>query len=143
MQPTITPYLLYEDGAAAIDFLTNAFGFREVLRSKSPEGRVWHAELELGDGNVFLGEPGPEYRSPKRAGAVTVGIHVYVDDVDAHCERAKQAGATILDEPADQEYGDRRYSAEDAEGHHWFFASRIREVSPEAWGAEVAAETPA
>ena len=139
MSKMITPYLLYEDGAAAIGFLTSAFGFHEVLRSKSPEGRVWHAELELGDGNVFLGEPGSDYKNPKRLGATTVGIHVYVDDVDAHHEQARAHGATILDAPSDQEYGDRRYTAEDPEGHQWFFAQRVREVSPEEWGANVAA----
>ncbi len=135
MPDAITPYLLYEDGAAAVDFLTSAFGLREVLRSTSPEGRVWHAELALGDGNVYLGEPGRGYRSPKRLGATTVAIHVYVDDVDAHCERARAAGAEIRAEPADQEYGDRRYMAADSEGHEWFFAQRIRDVAPEEWGA--------
>ncbi len=135
MPPTITPYLLYEDGAAAIEFLTGAFGFREVLRSQSPEGRVWHAELELGDGNVFLGEPGREYKNPRRLGTITVGIHVYVSDVDAHCQRARAAGAEIREEPSDQEYGDRRYTAVDPEGHQWFFAQRVRDVSPEEWGA--------
>jgi PhnB protein len=138
MENPITPYLLYEDGAAAIEFLTEAFGFREVLRSHSPEGRVWHAELELGGGNVFLGEPGPQYKSPKRLGTTTVGIHVYVDDVDAHYERAKAAGAEIKAEPTDQEYGDRRYSAVDPEGQEWFFAQKLREVAPEEWGATVA-----
>ena len=138
MPETITPYLLYEDGAGAMEFLTTAFGFREVLRSHSPEGRVWHAELAYGDGNIFLGEPGGDYRSPKRLGTTTVGIHVYVDDVDAHFERARAAGATIKEEPADQEYGDRRYTAEDPEGHQWFFATRVREVAAEEWGATVA-----
>ena len=138
MSKTITPYLLYEDGAAAMDFLANAFGFREVMRSHSPEGRVWHAEMAIGDGNIFLGEPGRDYRNPKRLGAITVGIHVYVDDVDAHFERARQAGASIREEPADQDYGDRRYTAEDPEGHHWYFAQHIRDVAPEEWGATVA-----
>jgi PhnB protein len=137
MPGTITPYVLYEDGAAALEFLTTAFGFEEVLRHHSPEGRVWHAELRLGDGNVFLGEPGGAFRNPKRAGGATVSIHVYVDDVDAHHERAKARGATIRDAPADQEYGDRRYHAEDSEGHSWFFAQRVRDVSPEEWGATV------
>jgi PhnB protein len=141
MTQTVTPYLLYEDGAAAMDFLTRAFGFEEVLRSHSPEGRVWHAELKLGDGHVYLGEPGVDYRSPKRLGTTTVGIHVYVDDVDAHHERAKAAGAEIREEPADQEYGDRRYTASDSEGHQWFFATRVKEVAPEEWGAEIGAET--
>ena len=138
MPDTITPYLLYEDGAAAIDFLTKAFGFREVLRSRSPEGRVWHAELALGDGTVYLGEPGGEYRNPKRLGTTTVAIHVYVDDADAHYQHAKAAGAEIRAEPADQEYGDRRYMAVDPEGHEWFFAQRVRDVMPEEWGASVA-----
>jgi len=137
MPPTITPYLLYEDGAAAVDFLTKAFGFREVLRSESPEGRVWHAELALGEGNVFLGEPGSDYKNPKRLGANTIGVHVYVDDADAHFKHARTAGAEIREEPADQEYGDRRYTAADPEGHHWYFAHRIRDVAPEEWGATV------
>jgi PhnB protein len=138
MAQSATPYLLYENGAAAMDFLVRAFGFEEVLRSHSPEGRVWHAELKLGDAHVFLGEPGSDYRNPKRLGGVTVGIHAYVDDVDAHFERARAAGAEIDDEPADQEYGDRRYTARDPEGHQWFFATRVRDVAPEEWGAKVA-----
>jgi uncharacterized glyoxalase superfamily protein PhnB len=137
MAHTITPYLLYEDGAAAVDFLTRVFGFEEVLRSQSPEGRVWHAELKLGDGEVMLGEPGSGYRNPASLGGVTVSIHVYVEDVDAHCERAKAAGAEIAAEPEDQAYGDRRYRAQDPEGHEWFFAQRVREVAPEEWGATV------
>ena len=138
MATTITPYLLYEDGAAAMDFIRDAFGFDEVLRSHSPEGRMWHGELKLGESSVFVGEPGGDYRSPRNAGQTTVGIHVYVDDVDAHYERAKAAGAEITDEPADQAYGDRRYTAKDPEGHTWFFATRVREVAPQEWGAEVA-----
>src|SRR5439155_6361958 len=95
MASQITPYLLYEDGAAAMDFIRDAFGFEEVLRTTSPEGRMWHGELRLGDDNVFVGEPGGDYRSPKQLGTTTVGIHVYVADVDAHFERAKAAGAEI------------------------------------------------
>ena len=139
MTQAITPYLLYEDGAAAIEFLTRAFGFRERVRHESPEGRVGHAELVLGDGAVFLGEPGSDYRGPKRLGATTVGLYVYVEDVDSHFARAKTEGAEIRTEPADQEYGDRRYTATDPEGHEWFFAQRVREVAPEEWGAKTTA----
>lgn len=139
MTQPITPYLLYEDGAAAIAFLTSAFGFRETVRHESPDGRVGHAELALGDGQVYLGEPGPDYRSPKRLGATTVGLYVIVDDVDSHFERAKAAGAEITNEPAEQEYGDRRYAATDPEGHEWFFAQQVREVAPEEWGAKATA----
>src|SRR5919201_4306013 len=135
---TIMPYLLYEDGDAAVAFLTRAFGFREVLRHRSPEGRTWHAELALGDGTIFLGEPGSDYKNPKRLGGVTVGIQCYVDDVDAHYARANAAGAEIRGEPEDQPYGDRRYVAFDPDGHQWFFATRVRETAPEEWGAEVA-----
>jgi PhnB protein len=134
----IAPYLLYEDAAAAIDFLTRAFGLRERLRVPTEDGRVSHAELDLDGSLVMLGEPGPEYRSPKAAGTRHALVHVSVDDVDAHFARARDAGATIIEEPADQPYGDRRYAAEDPEGHQWFFAQRVRDLAPEEWGAVVA-----
>ena len=134
----ITPYLLYEDGAAAMEFLADAFGFEEVLRSHSPEGRMWHGEMKLGDGKIYLGEPGADYRNPKRLGGVTVSIHVYLDDVDAHYEHAKAAGAEIRSEPEDRPYGDRAYQVRDPEGHAWFFATRVKDVAPEEWGATVA-----
>jgi PhnB protein len=121
----IAPYLLYEDGAAAIDFLTKAFGFEEVMRMDEG-GVVNHAELKLGDDSVMLGDPGEDYRSPKTADHYTALVHVYVDDVDAHFERAKAAGAEIVMEPTDQEYGDRRYDAKDREGHFWSFATTLQ-----------------
>ena len=129
--PRVTPYLYYEDLEAALAFLAKAFGFRERLRIPGPDGKVGHAEIELADGLVMLGHPGPEYRSPKRLGGTTQNVHVYVDDVDKHCERARAAGARILEEPADQFYGDRRYGAADPEGHEWFFATHVRDVPPD------------
>ena len=136
---TITPYLLYQDVDAALSFLTRAFGFREVLRYAGEAGYVNHAEARLGDAAVYLGDPGDDYRNPRELGQETVGLYVLVDDVDAHCERARAAGAEITEEPSDQEYGDRRYSAVDPEGHLWFFAERVRDVAPEEWGAATAA----
>ena len=133
MQQAITPYLLYEDGAAAVDYLTRVLGFEEVVVSRSPEGRVWHAELRLGDGRVYLGEPGPEYRNPERLGGTTVLVHVYVDDVDAHFARARTAGADVQGEPEDRPYGDRSYRAVDPEGHDWSFAQHLRDVPVEEW----------
>ncbi len=91
---------------------------------------IAHAEMELADAVVMMGHPGPEYRSPRRLGQVTQNVYVYVDDVDAHFKRAKAAGATILEEPADQFYGDRRYGADDLEGHRWYFAQHVRDVPP-------------
>jgi uncharacterized glyoxalase superfamily protein PhnB len=129
--PRITPYLLYEDVAAAIDWLGAAFGFRERTRIPGPGGKVAHAEMELADGLIMMGCPSPQYRNPKRLGQITQHLYVYVDGIDAHFERAKKAGAKIVEEPKDQFYGDRRYGAEDPEGHCWFFAEHVRDVSAE------------
>jgi PhnB protein len=126
MRQTITPYLLYEDVGEALAFLERAFGFKERLRLTTPDGSVNHAEARLGDAAIYLGDPGDDYKNPKRLGQETVGLYVLVDDVEAHYERAKAAGAEILAEPEDQEYGDCRYTARDPEGHHWFFAQPIR-----------------
>ena len=129
--PRVTPYLYYEDVAAALAWLARAFGFRERLRMPGPDGSVMHAEMQLADGVVMMGRPGPDYRSPKRLGQVTQSLYVYVDDVNTHFRRAKDAGAKVIEEPADQFYGDRRYGAEDPEGHVWYFAQHVRDVSPE------------
>jgi PhnB protein len=129
--PRITPYLYYEDVARALGWLTQAFGFRERMRMPGPEGIIGHAEMELADGVIMLGRPDASYRNPKRLGGVTQNVYVYVDDVDKHFERARRAGATILAEPEDQFYGDRRYGALDPEGHQWYFAQHVRDVAPE------------
>ncbi len=129
--PRITPYLLYEDATAAVDWLVRAFGFKERMRITGPDGKVNHAELEMADGLIMLGSPGPDYRNPKNLGASTHNTYVYVEDVDKHFQIAQQAGAEILEEPTDQFYGDRRYGAVDPEGHEWFFATHVRDVAPE------------
>ena len=129
--PRITPYLLYEDVAGALEWLTRAFGFRERMRIPGPDGKVGHAEMELADGIIMMGCPGPQYQNPKRVGHVTQNLYVYVDDVDKHFEKAKKEGATVLEEPKDQFYGDRRYGAVDLEGHHWYFAQHVRDVALE------------
>ena len=129
--PRITPYLLYEDVASALDWLAKSFGFRERMRLQGPDGNVNHAEMELADGVIMMGCPGPKYQNPKRLGHVTQNLYVYVDDVDEHFDQVKKAGATILEEPQDQFYGDRRFAAADPEGHHWYFAQHVRDVAPE------------
>jgi uncharacterized glyoxalase superfamily protein PhnB len=132
----ITPYLLYEDAAAALTWLSTAFGFKETVRFTADTGRVTHAEMDAGGGaQLMLGEPGDDYRNPRHAGHHNCYLHVTVDDVDAHCERARAGGATILTEPEDKEYGERSYRCEDLEGHRWFFGTQVREVQPEEWGA--------
>lgn len=133
--PRLTVYLLYRDLESALGFLRRAFGFEETMRIPGPGGAPSHAEMKTGDAVLMLGCPGAGYRNPKDLGQHTHYTHVYVDGVDAHCVRARAAGAKILDEPADQPYGDRRYLAEDPEGHRWAFAEHVRDVSPEEMGA--------
>lgn len=133
---TVTPYLLYENVPVALDWLTAAFGFKERLRFTDPEGQVTHAEMVVGDdAEIMLGHPGPDYANPKRGTGVTVFVHVYVDDVEAHFERAKAAGAEVLTIPQDKPYGDRSYDCADPEGHRWTFAQHVRDVPPDEWGA--------
>ena len=130
MARSVYPILRYADAKAAIDFLTTAFGFTERLRMPDEEGRVTHAEVELGDGVVMFGTP-ESHKTPKELGGTTQSIYVYVDDVDAHYEHAKAAGAEIIRDPEDQFYGDRNYGARDPEGHEWLFGTHVRDVSPE------------
>jgi PhnB protein len=131
--------LSYEDVAAAIPWLERAFGFRERMRMANKDGTVGHAELTLADGLIMLGNPGPDYRSPRHHAAtcedarrwsavpyVIDGLHVTVDDVEAHFERARAAGARILSELQDEPYGERIYRVEDLEGHRWMFAQPLR-----------------
>jgi uncharacterized glyoxalase superfamily protein PhnB len=129
--PQISPYLLYEDVDAALDWLVAAFGFTETVRMAGPDGKANHAEMTLGTGVVMMGHPGPDYRNPTHRGGVTQEVYVYVDDVDAHCARATAKGAVILRDLADQFYGDRTYAAADPEGHQWSFAQHVRDVAPE------------
>ncbi len=124
---SITPYLLYEDVAGALKFLAKAFGFRKYgAQISGPDGKLNHAAMKLGDDLIMMGYPGPKYKNPKRLGQVTQSLYINVDDVDKHFKRAKQAGATILEEPQDTFYGARRYGAADPEGHHWYFAHEIK-----------------
>jgi len=123
--PTLCPYVFYEDLPAALDFLTAAFGFTERMRNENPDGSLSHCELAVGDSVLMLGTP-PGYRNPAHSGSITVGMHVHVDDVDAHYERAVAAGAKPDRAPVDQPYGVRSYGAVDPEGHQWWFAQPLR-----------------
>ena len=129
--PRITPYIFYKDVASALDWLARVFGFQERMRLPGPNRRITHAEMELADGVIMMGCPGPEYKNPKQLGHVTQNLYVYVEDVDEHFEHANEAGATILAELEDQFYGDRTYRVEDLEGHQWAFAQHVRDVAPE------------
>ena len=122
----ITPYLYYEDVGAALKFLAKAFGFRKFGRPMRRGGKINHAAMKLGDDVVMMGCPPTDYRNPKRLGQATQSLYINVEDVDKHFVRARKAGATILEEPGDTEYGHRRYGAEDPEGHQWYFAAELK-----------------
>ena len=134
---TIVPVLVYEDVGRAIDWLCGAFGFTERLRA-SRDGRVLHAQLSLGDGQVMIGAAGGRYRPPRRD-EVNQYVLVHVDDADRHCERATRFGARIVQPPTDMPFGERVYTAEDSGGHCWTFSQSIEDVAPERWGATTAA----
>ena len=134
--PRISISLFYDDPAAAIDWLCDAFGFEVRLKVEGDGGAIVHSELELAGGLIMVGEAGGKGRayttSPRSLdGANTQCLCVHVDDADAHCRRAREAGATIATEPVTDDYGedywaDRSYEAVDLEGHHWWFVERVR-----------------
>lgn len=134
-RPAVVPYLAYTDAPAAIEFLTAAFGFEELFRFPMEDGRIGHAELSVGDSIVMLASVYEElgFASPQDLTGIHTQIQVAVDDVDAHFERARNAGAVVTSEPEDQFYGDRIYRAVDPEGHRWVFSQHVRDVPPEEW----------
>lgn len=132
--PRITPNVFYENPAGALDWLAKAFGFTARMSMPGPDGSLIHAEMEVGDSAIMMSPTAGNdaWKSPKSlGGAVTIGLYVYVDGVDAHHERARNAGARIVAEPEDMFWGDRTYVAEDLEGHRWTFAEHVRDVAPE------------
>jgi PhnB protein len=130
---TVTPYLAVDDATAAIDFYQRAFGAKERGRMAAPDGKIGHAELEIGDALIMLSDPFPQFqaRPPKEIGGTSVGVFLYVDDVDAVYKQAIDAGATSTMEPADQFWGDRFGSVTDPFGHSWQIATHVEDVSPE------------
>jgi uncharacterized glyoxalase superfamily protein PhnB len=119
---TFYPILSYRDAQAAIDWLGKAFGFEQLFSTPGPDGSVAHAELSFGTGIVMVHTgAGPGEARDWRSAPQTV--YVAVEDPDAHCERARAAGAEITRELEDLEYGSREYSARDLEGHDWHFGT--------------------
>jgi uncharacterized glyoxalase superfamily protein PhnB len=127
----VTPYLLYEDGEAAVAFLAEGFGFREVDRTTGGAGGI-HVEMETpGGGRIYVGAPPGGFRGPAAVGRTSLN-YVLVPDVEMHYARAKQAGATITEELVDTPNGDRRYTCRDPQGHEWAFATTTEERSAAA-----------
>jgi uncharacterized glyoxalase superfamily protein PhnB len=117
---TVFPTLRYDDAPAAIEFLTNALGAERHAVYPAENGRVSHAELRFGNGIVMLGSAGPAQPATRGRGGV---IYVVVDDADAHAERACRAGADLIREPHDTDYGSREYAVRDPEGNAWSFGT--------------------
>lgn len=134
---TVLPHLVYQDVARALDWLTRTFGFTEHFRYGSPGRPVQGAQMRLGGAWIMLQSARPGCASPVQLGQSTQSLTVFVDDVDAHFDRAKSAGARIVEPLHETEYGERQYGVEDLEGHHWLFSRHVRDVSPEEWGATI------
>jgi uncharacterized glyoxalase superfamily protein PhnB len=133
-RPTLGSAVIYRDPRMALDWLENAFGFERIMVISDKDGRLSHAEMRFGGGYVMLGTEWTDFvASPASVGGKnTQAIHVRLEDgIDAHCERARAAGAVILKEPSDEFYGDRTYRARDPEGHVWTFGQTVRHVSRE------------
>lgn len=130
----------YRDPEVAFRWLEDVFGFDPLFVLVDGEGRLVHAQMTFGDAVLMLGsEWSEDHKSPQSVGGKnTQCVHVQLaegDDIDAHCERARQHGARIVMEPATQFYGERAYRAKDPEGHIWVFSVTVKRMTPEEWDA--------
>jgi len=133
----VLPHVVYQDVAVAIAWLTKIFGFTEHYRYGDPEA-ISGAQMHLGDAWIMLRRARPGSSSPVQLGYWTQSLTVFVDDVDAHFQRSKLAGARIVEDLHETIYGERQYGVEDLDGHHWLFSQHARDASPEEWGAVIA-----
>jgi len=128
----LVPYLLYKDVGKALAFLRKAFGFTEWGdRFSGEDGTIMHAAVQISKGGeiLMMGCPGAKFKNPKKLGTATQLLYINVDNVDKHFARARKAGAKIVTKLEDTFYGDRRYGVADPEGHQWYFAQHVRDVS--------------
>jgi len=139
--PRVTPYLFIDGASAAIDFYCSVLGARERMRMPGPDGTVFHAELELGDSMIMLGDQNPDMdvRGPRAIGGTPMMLHVYVEDADRVFEQAIGAGAKALRPVEDQFYGDRSGRFEDPFGHRWDVATHVEDVPAEEMEKRAAA----
>jgi PhnB protein len=128
--PQVMPYLIVDGASEAIEFYKGVFGATERMRLDGPDGRVGHAELEIGDAVVMLADENPSMgiEGPRSIGGTPVTIHVYLEDADTAFERAVQAGAKPLRAVEDQFYGDRSGQFEDLYGHRWNVATHVEDI---------------
>jgi PhnB protein len=139
--PRVTPYLFVDGAGAAIDFYCSVLGARERMRLAGPDGRVGHAELELGDSVIMLADQDPDMdvRGPRAIGGTPMFVQLYVEDADSVFERAIAAGAKAVRPVEDQFYGDRSGRFEDPFGHRWNIATHTEDVGPDEMQKRAAA----
>ncbi|MFA7431280.1 MAG: VOC family protein [Rhodospirillaceae bacterium] len=130
---TVTPYLTISGAAKAIEFYKQAFGAEELMRMESPDGRIGHAEIRIGDSRIMMSDEWPEMdaQGPAHYGGTPIAVLLYVEDVDAVVERALTAGATVLQPVTDHFYGDRMGTIRDPFGHKWHIGTHIEDVPPD------------
>jgi uncharacterized glyoxalase superfamily protein PhnB len=131
---TLLPHIRYRDLEKAIVWLGQAFGFVEHYRYGSP---MSGAQIRAGKAWIMAKQARPEDRTPKELGFGTQSLTIFMEDIEAHFQRAKSAGVTIVEELHETVYGELQYAAEDLEGHHWLFSRHAKDLSPEEWGAMV------
>ena len=142
--PSLSSSVCYRDPKAALEWLETAFGFEPTMVILAEHGALMHSQMRYGDGMIMVGnEWSADHSSPANIGGKnTQTIHVQLDaDLDGHCERARAAGAEILQEPETQPYGDRTYRARDPEGHIWTFGQTIEVIAPAQWDNEMRTTT--
>jgi PhnB protein len=129
----VTPYLFVKGAASAIEYYKKVFGAEERMRMPGPDGRVMHAELQIGDSTIMLADENPHVgaRSPQTIGGTGTSLHVYVPNVDTTTQKAVDGGAQLLRAIKDEFYGDRIGTILDPFGHMWSIATHIEDVSPE------------
>jgi uncharacterized glyoxalase superfamily protein PhnB len=133
----VLPHITYQNVAEALVWLTRVFGFTEHYRYGESGSRIEGAQMHLGDAWIMLKSARQGWASPAQVGHSTQSLTVFVEDVHAHFERAKLAGARIVEGLHETEYGELQYGVEDLEGHHWLFSRHARDVSPDEWGARI------
>jgi PhnB protein len=138
---SVTPYLIVENAAGAIEFYKKAFGATELMRMAQPDGKIRHSEIKIGNSPIMLADEFPEMdaRSPQFFGGSPVSFHLYVENVDTTFKQAVAAGAKVKRPLADQFYGDRTGGVEDPFGHIWYIATHKEDVSPEEMRKRAAA----
>ena len=136
----VTPYLIVDDAAAALEFYKRVIDAKEEMRMPRPDGKIGHAEIVIGDSRVMLADEAPAMGAyaPKHFNGSPVTLMVYVPDVDATYKTAVAAGAKTERPPEDQFYGDRTAGVTDPWGHKWYFATHVRDVTPEEMKAHMA-----